>query len=314
MQSVTAKFDNKVGSPTGFTAAIHTASSGSPADSATCALSGSAPDTAGEYAYTPSATCSLSDSTTYFLVLSATGTGGNYYQWKLTSSSSETNAPSNAGWAIADKGKFSNNGGNWNDSNNPRAPMFKVTATPKVRAYLTASGITDTTATLNITNPYGTWWRQWWYQRTTPSGDDTCHSVAAGTATASLSNLNASTPYTYKAYDASGCNSADEIASVTFATTPTPGSRDSSKDFDTLSAAGNNAPDGVWSDDTTMWVSDGFRQQGVCLHPGDQSPRHRQGHQLFRSYRSDFPGVGRHDHVDRGRANHRQAVRLHHLQ
>ena len=32
--------------------------------------------------------------------------------------------------------------------------------------------------------------------------------------------------------------------------------RDSSEDFGTLSAAGNNAPYGMWSDGTTMWVSD----------------------------------------------------------
>ena len=32
--------------------------------------------------------------------------------------------------------------------------------------------------------------------------------------------------------------------------------RDSSKDFDTLSAAGNTNPRGIWSNGTTMWVSD----------------------------------------------------------
>ena len=32
--------------------------------------------------------------------------------------------------------------------------------------------------------------------------------------------------------------------------------RDSAKDFDTLSAAGNNNPRGIWSDGKTMWVSD----------------------------------------------------------
>ena len=33
-------------------------------------------------------------------------------------------------------------------------------------------------------------------------------------------------------------------------------SRDSAKDFDTLSAAGNRVPRGIWSDGTTMWVAD----------------------------------------------------------
>ena len=34
------------------------------------------------------------------------------------------------------------------------------------------------------------------------------------------------------------------------------GARDSAKDFDTLSAAGNNNPFAIWSDGATMWVSD----------------------------------------------------------
>jgi len=33
-------------------------------------------------------------------------------------------------------------------------------------------------------------------------------------------------------------------------------SRDAAKDFDTLNAAGNNKPRGIWSDGTTMWVVD----------------------------------------------------------
>ena len=36
----------------------------------------------------------------------------------------------------------------------------------------------------------------------------------------------------------------------------TDGTRDSAKDFDTLDAAGNNNPQGIWSDGTTMWVAD----------------------------------------------------------
>ena len=34
------------------------------------------------------------------------------------------------------------------------------------------------------------------------------------------------------------------------------GSHDSSKDFDTLKAAGNENPTGIWSNKTTMWVVD----------------------------------------------------------
>ena len=89
---------------------------------------------------------------------------------------------------------------------------IKVEAT--VEATLTSSSVTGTTATLTIARHAGAWW----YERTAPSGDTTCHSVASGTTTASLSSLTAGTSYTYKAYDRSGCNSADEIATATFTT------------------------------------------------------------------------------------------------
>ena len=258
LQSVTVKIENIAGSPTGLTAAIHSASGGDPASTATHTLTGTSPTAAGNVTYSCASTCSLDKDTEYFLVLSATvpSSGTHNYHTELTNYDTETNTPADAGWSIANVVKFSQNGGNWIDSVLSSTLQFKVTAAPKVRAYLTASGITDTTATLNITNPYGTWWRQWWYQRATPSGDTTCHSVAAGLNAAGLSSLTGSTSYTYKAYDASGCNSADEITSVTFTTAPTPGSRDSSKDFDTLSAAGNTGPRGIWSDGTTMWVTD----------------------------------------------------------
>ena len=47
-------------------------------------------------------------------------------------------------------------------------------------------------------------------------------------------------------------NGDDKIYAYNLATK----ARDSSKDFDTLSAAGNTAPRGIWSDGTTMWVAD----------------------------------------------------------
>ena len=42
--------------------------------------------------------------------------------------------------------------------------------------------------------------------------------MAAGTTTATLTGLTAGTSYTYKAYDASGCADADEVASAQFTT------------------------------------------------------------------------------------------------
>ena len=85
---------------------------------------------------------------------------------------------------------------------------------PVARVELTASDITTTTATLTLANHSG----RWLYKRTTPGGDDTCHSVAAGTSTAALSGLDADNLYTYKAYGEAGCASGDEIASATFYT------------------------------------------------------------------------------------------------
>ena len=81
-------------------------------------------------------------------------------------------------------------------------------------AKLSAHYVKATTATLYV----GGHLDAWWYERTAPSGDATCHSVAAGTKSASLSSLTASTTYTYKAYDKAGCNSADELATATFTT------------------------------------------------------------------------------------------------
>ena len=217
LEKVTAKFDAKVGSPSGFTAAIHTASSGSPASTATCALSGSAPDTAGEYAYTPSATCDLSASTTYFLVLSATGTSGanHYYRWNLTDSNDQTNTPSNAGWTIADNGKSKIDSGNWGNFSTARAPMFKVTAAAK--ATLSSSGVGTTGATLTIANHNGDW-----YYKADVAPHNSCQGPVSGSSK-TLSGLSAGTTYTYTAYSDSACTSANELAAAAaFTTTLSP--------------------------------------------------------------------------------------------
>ncbi len=81
-------------------------------------------------------------------------------------------------------------------------------------AKLSAHYVEATTAMLYV----GGHLDAWWYERTSPSGDATCHSVAAGTKSASLSSLTASTTYTYKAYSKTGCNAADELATATFST------------------------------------------------------------------------------------------------
>ena len=199
--------------------------------------------------------CALQKDTTYFVVGTLTGSGDPQVLWNYTSSFNETLVPSGNGWSIAEGWRSQYNSSAWGEwttyATNTANDVNKVKIVAIPNLTLSATSLTSITATLTIVNHTAAWW----YKRTSPTGDATCHSVAADTATDSLTGLTSGTSYTYKAYDKSGCASADEIASVTF-TQVTAGSRDSSKDFNTLSAAGNNGPDGIWSDGTTMWVSD----------------------------------------------------------
>ena len=83
---------------------------------------------------------------------------------------------------------------------------------------LTAGSLTQTTATLTLSN----WTADWWHKKTvpaTPAG--TCVSVAANTLTASLTSLAAGTAHTWEVYSATGCNAADKIADVSFTTAAT---------------------------------------------------------------------------------------------
>ena len=76
---------------------------------------------------------------------------------------------------------------------------------------LAVTNILTTTATLTISGHTAAWWYD-------AGPDTTCRSVTAGTATAALTGLTASNTYTYTAYSKTGCNSADELDSVTFST------------------------------------------------------------------------------------------------
>ena len=82
----------------------------------------------------------------------------------------------------------------------------------KQRQSLSVSGVSGTGATLTLSDHANAWS----YKRTAGPSDNTCHDVAAGTSSDDLTGLTASTTYAYTAYDASGCASANEIASVTF--------------------------------------------------------------------------------------------------
>ena len=172
------------------------------------------------------ANCTLNASTTYWVVMrqnSISGGLGNLsHGWKYTNSGNQANNPSSAGWAIGDTSyrgqqtraqSYVNQPAiTWEGSSISGAGLFKLTVA--VSPSLDASDISSSSATLTLSDYEGVWW----YQRTSPSGDSTCHRVDGGTA-ARVAGLSASTSYTYKAYDKPGCASADEIASETFSAT-----------------------------------------------------------------------------------------------
>ena len=182
-----------------------------PADATLATLSGSNPDTAGNYAYAcAGAGCALSGGTTYFVKFASTAgdASDESYVLATTLSHNETLAPTGNGWWLLDETDYYT-GGNW-VSSYPDGGMLKVSAT--TNPTLAESGVTATTATLTLSHYPGAWW----YKRTSGSGGTCTDGPTSYTAT--LSSLTAGTAYTYKAYDKSGCTDADEIASVTFST------------------------------------------------------------------------------------------------
>ena len=75
---------------------------------------------------------------------------------------------------------------------------------------------TNTTATLKLENYPAD--QGWWYKETYPGGN--CTAVDAGTTTVTVTGLTKNTSYTFRAYSASGCVSADNIGVVHMKTTP----------------------------------------------------------------------------------------------
>ena len=133
LNSVTVRIVSVLGSPTGYTVAIHANSGGSPAATATYTLTGDAPTGAGDYTYTCSGSCDLSASTRYFLVLSGTGDGQgrDVYENRTTGSDAETNVPSNSGWSIDNLLQKKTDNDPWTSEGVTNVLKFKVTATEK---------------------------------------------------------------------------------------------------------------------------------------------------------------------------------------
>ena len=200
LDRVVIKFRDASAAPGTFAAAIHAASGGNPATSATYTLSGSStPTTAGDYAYTCSGTCSLNKETTYFLVLSGTSPNHStgFYKWDTTVSASETNTPSNAGWSIANQAK-KKSGNTWTDETDLFSGMFEVIASENPT--LSAGSVTTSGAMLTIAGHTGDW-----YYKADKAPDSTCSSSAVTGMTKTLTGLSPFETYTYSAYSDSSC-------------------------------------------------------------------------------------------------------------
>ena len=258
LHSVTAKFNAKSGSPAALVVEVYSKhDSESEPGSSKVTLSGSNPNTAGDYTYTCSGNgCDLSANTTYYLVLSAPGSPTNArYKWRLTQSTNQTNTPGNADWEIGNRMLSKESGGPWGDNVGfDIAGMIKVSATENPPATLTASGISGTGATLTIGNHTG----DWFYKGISGTeASSNCQDVYNST-TDTLSSLTADKLYGYTAHDHASCSSATELAREYFST----------NDFDV-----GNLGEGASSDSYCGigYISSKSRQCAVGFSTGSRS-------------------------------------------
>ncbi len=115
-----------------------------------------------------------------------------------------------ASWSVASRGASDTV-----SAQSPNGGMTSQWSNANV-AWLTASNIKGTAATLNLADHSG----QWWYNADT-GPDSACQGpVAAGTSSDNLTGLTEHQQYTYTAYDAAGCNSGDALDSITFTFEP----------------------------------------------------------------------------------------------
>ena len=207
VQVVISSVTNTTGNASGdLTVALHASdSSGKPGTKQATLTGDSSPDSAATYTYAcPStANCALSPATDYHVVLSAPNTtGSGRYVWTTVTSTTAVQEPSNNGWLVGPSHyQYSNAWQNISD-------FKKVKATAAVNPSLTASSITSTGATLTLSHHPDAWWHKG------SQANASCVGVAAGTSTATLTSLTTGTSYTYKAYSANDCASANEIAAA----------------------------------------------------------------------------------------------------
>ena len=110
---------------------------------------------------------------------------------------------------------------------------------------LTASSITETSATLTLKN----WTRDWWYKEQDTVG---CKKVSAGTSTDSLAGLQRGTTYRYYAYRSTGCSGLF-IHSVRFQTTVPTGKPPKVDGFEVTTGSAFNQLNLKWTKPTNGW-------------------------------------------------------------
>lgn len=80
-----------------------------------------------QLSYTPGSSFTLAPNSTYFAVLTATTSPGNFYEWQLMSSTGETGE---SGWSIADGSRSNPSGAIWVD-HSPLAIGVNATVVPE---------------------------------------------------------------------------------------------------------------------------------------------------------------------------------------
>ena len=200
LQSVTLTLKQKTAGGT-LRVALHADSSGVPASTALATLTGTAPTSSSwtDATFTCSAAAcdNLGSATTYYIVLENTANSGAW-SWAWSASGNETRTPNTNGWNIGDG--YVNRGTFWSAE---ASTHYLAQIGFHFRPSLRTGSITATGAALTLDYYY----ENWWYKADT--GPHTTCQGPVTTPAVTLTGLTSGTPYTYSAYDASGCASAN---------------------------------------------------------------------------------------------------------
>ena len=132
-----------------------------------------------------------------------------------------------------------------------------ATATFTTLYELRADGVTENSATLVIEG--SGLLTNWWYKRTAPSGDDTCHASGYAQKSVALS-LDPKTTYGYSAYVDSACAAA--VGSVSFKTPGLDASADTNANTLTISIVNWTKADGTTT--AAWWYRQTAPTAGTC--------------------------------------------------